>query len=215
MNVSYFQLIAPLVGALLGWLASKGIQAPPDTANALTGLGAALIGGLVHFIEAWVTPKTPPPVTLAAGRIDPAMKAPPGGGSGGNVAKALIGALAVGLLLHLSGCAALGLAPAQTPAQKLGYAYGAVTGALNTLGQALAAGQVSSAEAARVNADIMDAASELDTARTLLCGADPKCASPASSSSALTIITAATAALGQVSSYLTCKQSKGATCPLP
>lgn len=215
MQISVRQLLAPFVGALLGWITARGLAVPPGTQEVLVGLGAGLIGGAVHTIEAWIGPKAAAPVALAAGKADPAKTPPPGGGPGGNLAKALLGALTLGALVHLSACASLGLTPAQGPAQQLAYAESAVTAALNTLSSAIGSGLVSSEEAQALNQDIMVAASSLDTARGLICGTDPKCSSPSSAPAALQGLSAATTVLGQVSSYLACRQAKGATCQLP
>lgn len=117
----------------------------------------------------------------------------------------LVTCLVVTALL-VSGCAALGLAPATTTQDKIAYGYSGVTAALNTLASATSQGLISSADATQVNNAIMAAKGELDQANAVAATNAPV---------ATQALAVATAALSQISSYLACKQQKGATCPLP
>jgi hypothetical protein len=118
-----------------------------------------------------------------------------------------LGLLTLSLLcLDLSGCASLGLAPATGAQEQLAYAYAGVTAALNTLASATSSGVVSSAEATTVNADILAVKSALDTANAAMSTNEP---------AAVQAITAATATLATISSYLACEQAKEASCPPP
>lgn len=124
--------------------------------------------------------------------------------------------------LFLAACATFGLAPASTLEGQILYGYAGITASLNTLAQATSSGLVSASEASAVNADILGVKGELDQALGLVCGAPVSgasssnyCASPVSSPSAANIIATATSALAGISTYLACKQTKEASCPLP
>jgi uncharacterized protein YceK len=101
--------------------------------------------------------------------------------------------LVIGVLL--TGCTALGLAPAQTTDQKIAYAYAGVTGVLNTIAQATDAGALTSVKAQQANQLAVQVKTTLDAAR-LASGAGD-------SSTALQDLNMATAALTAVQQYLT------------
>ncbi len=71
------------------------------------------------------------------------------------------------VILMLSACSSLGLAPAQSLDAKLAYGYAGVTAALNTIATATNAGQLTSAQATNANNLALQAKSILDTARAL------------------------------------------------
>jgi hypothetical protein len=110
------------------------------------------------------------------------------------------------MLLSLCGCAALGLAPSTSSQDTIAYAYSGVTAALSTLDTAILAGQISSQDAVKINADIMVVKAGLDAAQSVATSSAPV---------AVSVITAATAALVPIGAYLTCKQTGGTSCPLP
>lgn len=105
--------------------------------------------------------------------------------------KKLLLSLAIGVLL--TGCSALGLAPAQTTDQKIAYAYAGVTGVLNTIAQATDAGAISSSQATQANQMALNVKQTLDAARQVE-GANPN--------EALQDLNMATAALTAVQQYL-------------
>ncbi len=109
------------------------------------------------------------------------------------------------LAICLTACAALGLAPAQSPQQGIAYGYSGVTAALTTLASLTTSGVVSSTDSIKANNAILAVKALLDQANA---------AATSSAPLASTILTTATADLAQVSLYLTCKQQKGASCQL-
>lgn len=68
-------------------------------------------------------------------------------------------------LLSVSGCASLGLAPAQTLDQKIEYGYAGVDGVLKAIPPALTAGTLSSATATKANTLALNVKQLLDSAR--------------------------------------------------
>lgn len=98
------------------------------------------------------------------------------------------------LLLLLGGCATLGLTPAQNLDQKIGYAYGGVTAALQTIAQATTAGTLTSTKATNANNMVLNIKSILDTA---------KASETTNASSAATDLQLATTALAAVQAYFT------------
>lgn len=105
--------------------------------------------------------------------------------------KRLFLSLVIGALL--TGCSTLGFAPAQTTDQKIAYAYAGVTGVLTTISQATDAGVLSSSQAERANAMVLQVKNTLDAAR-MVEGANPN--------EALQDLNMATAALTAVQQYL-------------
>ena len=116
--------------------------------------------------------------------------------------KIVLASLLVLIVFAIVGCASLGLTSPQNPQQSIAYGYSGVTAALTTLAQMTTAGQISSANATKANEAILSAKALLDEANA---------AAQSSAPTAVTIITSATAALAQVSLYLTCVQQKGNT----
>ncbi len=126
--------------------------------------------------------------------------------------------------LALGACSTLGLTQAKNLQQRILYGYAGVTASLNTLAQATNAGIVTPSEASKVNASILVVNGELNQALSLVCGAPVPplgqtvagyCASPTNSPTAPAIIATATSALTGISAYLSCKQAKEPSCPLP
>jgi len=76
------------------------------------------------------------------------------------------------LVLLLVGCAALGLAPAQTLNQKIAYAYGTHTAVLQATTTSLSAGKISSADATQVLKLADDSKVLLDAATALSVSGD-------------------------------------------
>lgn len=113
--------------------------------------------------------------------------------------------LAIAVLGVLAGCASMGLAPATTTQDQIAYAYSGVNAALNTLASATQEGLLSSAEATQVNSAILSVKAGLDAAESAAGSGSPNAAS---------LLLAATQALTGISTYLACKQVKGATCQL-
>ena len=97
-------------------------------------------------------------------------------------------------LVVFSGCASLGLTTPQTLDQKIGYAYGGVTAALNTIATATTAGTLSSAQAENANRMTLDVKSILDTAHV---------AEGTNTANAASDLALAVAALTEVQKYLT------------
>lgn len=165
--------------------------------------------GINEHLVAWITLASA--VATLAHTIWFPNLTPPASSSGkqsGRVTPSFLAFLLLALLAAclFSGCSTLGLAPAQNPQQGIAYAYSTVSGSLNTLAQVTNAGLVSSGDAIKVNEAILAVKHQLDTANSVV-GTNPN--------QAAGILTAATAALTQVSVYLTCRQQKGASCPLP
>lgn len=165
MQFSVRQLLAPGVGALLGWMTAHGFQAPPGTAEVLVAAGAWAVAALVHLVEAYVGPKAAPRITTVAGSADPARGTPKGGGGGSSAASALLCALALGLIAGTAGCAGLGAAPPDSPDESIAYGVGLYTGVENALAAAVAAHEVTPAQAAAVDARAGQARALLNAAR--------------------------------------------------
>lgn len=106
--------------------------------------------------------------------------------------KRLLAFLVAGVLL--TGCSTFGLAPAKSTDQRIAYAYGGVTGVLNTIAQATDQGTLSSAKAAQANAIALQAKATLDAARAAQGSGD--------SNTALQDLNMATAALAAVQQFL-------------
>jgi hypothetical protein len=102
--------------------------------------------------------------------------------------------LPLSLLLALSGCATLGLSPAQNLDQKIGYAYGGVTAALQTIAQATTAGTLTSTKATNANNMVLNIKSILDSA---------KATETTNASAAAIDLQLATTALTAVQAYFT------------
>lgn len=69
------------------------------------------------------------------------------------------------LLVLLVGCAQLGLVTPQNTDQKIAYAYGSLTGVLNTIAAATTAGTLSSVNATKANTMVLNAKTILDGAK--------------------------------------------------
>lgn len=80
--------------------------------------------------------------------------------------------LAAPLPFVLDGCAALGVAPAQTFNEKLAYGYGTHTAVLQAATAAVTAGSLSSADATKILADADNAKSALDAANAAYAAGD-------------------------------------------
>lgn len=98
------------------------------------------------------------------------------------------------LLPAFTGCTTLGLAPAQTLDQKIAYAYGGVTGVLQSIATATTAGTLTSSQANAANNMALQVKTVLDTARSL---------ETTNATSAANDLALATAALTAVQSFLT------------
>ncbi len=94
----------------------------------------------------------------------------------------------------IAGCAALGLAPAQTLDQKIEYGYAGVDAVLKSIPSAVTAGTLSSATATKANSMALEVKTLLDSARS---------AETINASAALNDLNLATAALTAVQQYLT------------
>lgn len=79
----------------------------------------------------------------------------------------IIAALLAPGILCIGGCASLGLAQPQTLDQKIAYAYGGLTTALQGIATATNKGQLTSAQATQANNAAMNVKTILDTARSL------------------------------------------------
>lgn len=111
----------------------------------------------------------------------------------------------LGLVLLITGCASLGLAPPQNPQQGIAYAYSGVTAGLNTLTSMLQTGVISSADAVQVNSALLTVKSSLDLANGVALSSGPV---------AINVLTAATASLAKISAYLACRQQRATSCQL-
>lgn len=79
--------------------------------------------------------------------------------------KNLFASLVVGVIL--TGCSSLGLTPPQNLDQQLAYAYSGVTAALQSIATATTNGQMSSANAEKANAMVLQVRATLDAARAI------------------------------------------------
>lgn len=102
--------------------------------------------------------------------------------------------LALLFSLPIMGCQTLGLATPQTTDQKLAYAYGSVTGVLNSIADATNAGALSSAKATQANQLALQVKATLDAARAV---------ENTDEATALQDLNMATAALAAVQQFLT------------
>jgi multidrug resistance efflux pump len=114
-------------------------------------------------------------------------------------------ALFIALALAIGGCASLGLTPPTTAPQGIAYAYSTLAGTLTTLAQLAQSGAISRSDATAANTALMGVKTALDTANA---------ASTSSAPVSVTVLTAATATIANVAAFLTCRQTKGATCQL-
>jgi hypothetical protein len=149
MNLSYRQLVAPFVGALVGWLASKGLSLTDDQTTALVGLCAGAVGGGVHVIESWVAhvraPLPPPDVSTQK-----------------TLPKSFIAIPLTVLLLHLSGCAS---SPVQSTDEGLYAAEAAYATLEQSLLAGVQAGWLSKASAAAIDSKATAARAMVDAAK--------------------------------------------------
>jgi hypothetical protein len=162
MSISWRTLLAPFIGGLAGFLAARGLALDPTQQAALLTLCAGGCTAAMHLLEVYMSPKPTPTVTTVAGKADPARKA--GGWARLELlaALALLGALAGPLL---SGCSSFGAPAPKSADEGIAYAYGLYTGVEQGLANAVTAGEVSKATAAKVDQAAGEARSLLDAAK--------------------------------------------------
>lgn len=162
-NISIRQLVAPFVGALIGWLAAHGFDLGPGASDALITLAAGLVGGVVHILEAKNPPAPPSSSSGASSSPSSSSDTSASSSPGAKVVKMALLALLAAPLLH--GCASFGVAPPKSADESIAYGYGLYTAVEQGLSAALAAGQVDKATAAAVDTRAGQARALLDAAR--------------------------------------------------
>lgn len=168
MQFSWRLILAPWAGAAAGWLAGHGLALTSDQVLAITVACAGAAVNAVHLLEQWLSPKSSPAVTTIVKSNDPAKKppgaAPPGAAPPPAAAILLPLLLTAALCAGLQGCAALGLAPAQSADESIAYGYGLYTGVESALSASVAAGQITKTTATVVDERAGQARSLLDAA---------------------------------------------------
>lgn len=53
MDISLKVILAPFVGAFVGWLASKGLTLTPEQQEAAIAIGAAALTSVAHIFHEW------------------------------------------------------------------------------------------------------------------------------------------------------------------
>ena len=153
MNISVKQVLAPFIGALVGFLASKGLSLSPDQTTALTGLLAGAVGAGVHTLEVWISARNAP-------------LPPPSPSTQKTLPKALLPfallVLAGGIASQVSACAG---SPVRSVDEGLYAAYGAYATLEQTLAEGVTGGWVSKDQARAIDAKASAARAMLDAAR--------------------------------------------------
>ncbi len=169
MQLSWRQILAPWAGALAGFFASRGLNLSPDQLIALVVICAGAAGNLLHFLEAWLSPKgAPAPVLTVITQQDPAKQpaaAAPTSSSSSTLKLLLPFLVLLTAIPWLHACSTLGAAAPQSTDESIAYGYGLYTAVESALSESLAAGQVSKATAIAVDAKAGNARALLDAAR--------------------------------------------------
>jgi hypothetical protein len=185
--MSWKVLLAPIAGALVSWLASRGFVLTPDQQTAAVAIGATLVTWVGHF---WHTRSTATPATPTA---------TPTGKQGGKAIFSMLLALTV-VTGIVAACSVLGLASPKSFDEQLASAYGVHTAVANAAATAASTHAITLAEAEQVQNQVISSRALLDAAKSAETAGN---ASGAASDLAL-----ATGALTALQTYLNARLPK-------